>query len=616
VALAYDLATGKEVARNVASGTPKTFSLNVDPGDYYLMFIENEGTPTQRSFAFQNITGRNVFTFKANTTLDLGVLVFDKLSGTAKPQIDRISGNGNVTESSALEASFSPGAGEWIETRKFVNSTCSGHSPGTTVTGNVTIRHGFGIVTYTPAGTTETAIGVANVNTAILTASAGALETIYLTMQSDNSLAGTYSKVGYGGGCSEEGTLTAVLSTSPPLPPPAASLTGLSINGPSSMSANSTATYTATAAWSDNSTSTVTPTWGVNSYVASISPDGVLSCNKTIVYNEPATVTATYSAGGITKTATMDVTITNETQADKTLTRLYILGPSVMNKYGTATYIAMADFSDRSTSTVTPTWSVNSQVASISAGGVLSCQTIDTDLTVTVSATYSAGGSAKTAAKDVTIANKPTFPFRTSMLSGRMYFEENISAGGDYDSSLFKFNDDSSFHQYRYKNPPGTSEYVNGTWSIGASGEAILNYGAGKTITVMRLDELFMAGQVLVDEGTGTPHIVTWKWAGPGPFPFDSYLLPGTYVNQYGDTWIFNYNWTGSTTGSGGWTFTWGVDAGILKVFFPNGYVGWMYQTPSANTWTSYPEIAWAFVLNTPTGDFYFYYGGMKLTRQ
>jgi hypothetical protein len=98
-----------------------------------------------------------------------------------------------------------------------------------------------------------------------------------------------------------------------------------------------------------------------------------------------------------------------------------------------------------------------------------------------------------------------------------MYFEENINAGGEYDSSLFKFNDDSSFQQYRYKNPPGTSEYVSGTWSIGASGEAILNYGGGKTTTVMLLDDIFILGKVLVDEGTGTPRIVTWKWAGPLP---------------------------------------------------------------------------------------------------
>jgi len=219
VAIAYDLATGKEAARDVADGTPKKFLLSLDPGAYYLMFIENEGTASQRSFAFRNVTGGNVFTFKANTTLDLGVLDFKnyKYLGSATPQIDPISGNHNVTESSMPEATFSPGAGGWTATKTFVNSTCPGHSPGTTVTENVTIAQGFGLVTYTPAGSTDTAGGVANVNTAILTDSSGsALVTIYLTMQPDGSLEGTYSRVGYGGGCSEEATITAVLGTSPP----------------------------------------------------------------------------------------------------------------------------------------------------------------------------------------------------------------------------------------------------------------------------------------------------------------------------------------------------------------------------------------------------------------
>jgi hypothetical protein len=216
VAIAYDYATGKEAARDVASGTPKTFSLSVAPGTYYLMFIENEGTPTQGSYAFQNVTGGNVFTCKANTTLDLGVLVFNNYPRTATPQIDPISGNANVTETFMPEASFSPGDGKWTATREFVNSTCPGHSPGTTVTENVTINHGYGLVSFTPDGTTETAIGFANVNTAILTeywqsAPYSALVTIDLTMQSDGSLAGSFSKVGYGGECSEDATITAVL---------------------------------------------------------------------------------------------------------------------------------------------------------------------------------------------------------------------------------------------------------------------------------------------------------------------------------------------------------------------------------------------------------------------
>ncbi len=313
VAIAYDYATDMEADRNIASGTPKTFTLNVTPGEYYLMFLENEGTPIQGSYPFYNVTGGNVFTFEANTTLDLGDLVFNGYPRTATPQIDPISGNENVTETFVPEASFSPGAGEWTATRTFENSTCSGHTLGTTVTENVTITQGFGMVTFTPAGTSETAIGFANVNTAILTeywqsAPYSALVTIDLTMQSDGSLAGSFSKVGYGGECSEEGTITAVLGTSPP---PTATLTGLSINGPSSMAENSTATYTATAVWSDSSTSSVTPTWSVNPQVAEISPGGVLSCQGGVSSDQTVTVTATYTFGGITETDSMDVTVTD-----------------------------------------------------------------------------------------------------------------------------------------------------------------------------------------------------------------------------------------------------------------------------------------------------------------
>ncbi len=345
VAIAYDLATGEEAARDVASGTPKTFTLNVDPGTYYLMFIENEGTSAQRSFAFQNVTGGNVFAFKANTTLDLGVLVFNHYPGTAVPLIDPISGNSNITESFLPEASFSPGAGEWVATRRFVNSTCSGHSPGTTVTENVTITQGYGLVFITPAGTTETAIGIANVNTAILTASYSALETIYLTLQPDGSLAGSFSRVGYSGGCSEEGTITAVLGTSPQ---PDATLTGLSISGPSSMIANGTATYAATASWSDSSTTSVTPTWSVNPQVAEISPGGVLSCQGGVSSDQTVTITATYSSGGVTEMDTMNVTITRAPSipfTDRELSGKVFFSEYVEGGgYSSGLYILNADF--------------------------------------------------------------------------------------------------------------------------------------------------------------------------------------------------------------------------------------------------------------------------------
>ena len=524
VAIAYDFATGKEAARSVASGTPKTFSLNLDLGTYYLMFIENEGTSSQRSFSFRNVTGENLFTFTESTTLDLGALNFSNFQymGSATPQIDPISGNSHVREAFMPEAAFSPGDGAWTATKTFVNSTCFGHSPGMTVTENVKIAHGFGIVTYTPDGTSDTAVGVANVNTAILTdKSSGPLVTIVLTMQSDGSLAGTYRKAGE---CSEEATITAVLGTSPP--GPAVALTALTISGPATMSEYVTATYSATATWNDGSMSTVTPTWSVNSPMASITGKGVLFFAQGVDKDMIVTVSATYATGGATKAASMDVTIDHWTP--------YMGAP---------------------------------------------------------------------------------FPLTAHWVSGRVFFEERTVAGGGYESSLYRFDAGSSFQQYVFKNPPDTSESFDGTWSIGGSGELILTYAGGKTVTVVAFDDLVYRTMVSIDDGSGDPYAVDWEPSGPGLYPFRA-VLQGTYVNQYGDTWTFNSNGTGSTTGDGGWTFTWSITGGVLQVVFPNGYVGVMYERCASRPTMDESIIRWAFVIYAPTGGFGAYYGGMALVPQ
>ena len=304
-----------------------------------------------------------------------------------------------------------------------------------------------------------------------------------------------------------------------------------------------------------------------------------------------------------------------------TLTGLSISGPSSMPEYGTATYTATATWSDNSTTTVTPTWSDNSQMASISPGGVLSCQTIDNDQAARITATYSSRGITETATMDVALTNIATIPFTAQMLSSAILFDENTSAGGNYDSSLVIFNADSSVEQYKYENPPNASNYKTGSWSIDASGKLLVNISGQGTVTVELIGDLVYVPLVLVDEGTGTPSTVQLERSGPGPYPFDSALLPGTYVNgtgaRIGERWIFNSNGMGSTTGDGGWTFTWSVDSGILKVVFSNGYVGSMYLRQSSQVSpTSYTILKWAFVMHTPTGEFGAYYGGMELTRQ
>lgn len=89
----------------------------------------------------------------------------------------------------------------------------------------------------------------------------------------------------------------------------APTLSSLSISGPSSVNEGGTGTYTATASWSDGSTTSVSPTWSVfPTTYASIGGGGVLTA-LSVTSNQTATVSASYAAGGVTRTASKPVTI-------------------------------------------------------------------------------------------------------------------------------------------------------------------------------------------------------------------------------------------------------------------------------------------------------------------
>jgi hypothetical protein len=308
------------------------------------------------------------------------------------------------------------------------------------------------------------------------------------------------------------------------------------------------------------------------------------------------------------------------------LTGLSINGPSSMSEYGTATYTATASWSDTSTSAVTPTWSVNPQVAGISTGGVLSCQGgVASDQTVTVSATYSAGGSTKTAAKDVTITNGQSIPFTAQELSGKVFFEEYVGAGGGYSSHLYMLNGGVSLGVYAtFALPRGyTSYYVTGTWSNDPYGVLDLNFilaDQGPT-TVRRITDSFTEMEVeLYDNWWGQWGFPAWVANWEKTVPVDPAKLPGTYKQSVeGDTWVFNADGTGSVSISGGINFTWSVDsAGVLRMPSATGYTAVIFaRASSQSTATSYTNLKVGFAEhNTSTGYFYKYYGGYELTRQ
>ena len=89
------------------------------------------------------------------------------------------------------------------------------------------------------------------------------------------------------------------------------SLTNLAITGPASVMESSTATYAATASFSDGTTQHVTAaaTWSENSSFASIA-GGVLTTTA-VTSDETVVISGSYTSGAVTKTATLSITVTN-----------------------------------------------------------------------------------------------------------------------------------------------------------------------------------------------------------------------------------------------------------------------------------------------------------------
>jgi hypothetical protein len=118
----------------------------------------------------------------------------------------------------------------------------------------------------------------------------------------------------------------------PPPPPPTATLTGVTVSGPSSVNEGGTATYTATGRWDDGTTAAVTPTWTENSTFATITSGGVLTASA-VTANQTVTVTASY--GG--RTGTMSVTIVDAPgTAPAAAKNLGITGPVSRDRAGVA----------------------------------------------------------------------------------------------------------------------------------------------------------------------------------------------------------------------------------------------------------------------------------------
>ena len=118
---------------------------------------------------------------------------------------------------------------------------------------------------------------------------------------------------------------------------------------------------------------------------------------------QTATLNASYTVNGVTKTATKAITL-----AKRTLTDIAIAGDATIATGSTATYTCTATWSYGDATTVTTTWSVTpTTYASVSSSGVVTNKnTTTTAQTATLNTSYTIDGVTKTASKSITLSKK------------------------------------------------------------------------------------------------------------------------------------------------------------------------------------------------------------------
>lgn len=194
--------------------------------------------------------------------------------------------------------------------------------------------------------------------------------------------------------------------------PSVVTLSSIAIVGPAQFPKNQTGTYTVRATFSNATTLTVTPNAFVSSNAdAGTFVGGVLTPKSGQVRDVLTTLSATYVSNGITRTASLAVTIKDPTIYPSSIA---ITGAASVDQATTSTYTARVTNSDGSTAAVTGVWSMTDTAnATITqGGGVLSAKALTTQgsKTAEVNVSYTSNGINVTAKKTVTIADTKNWP--------------------------------------------------------------------------------------------------------------------------------------------------------------------------------------------------------------
>ncbi len=195
---------------------------------------------------------------------------------------------------------------------------------------------------------------------------------------------------------------TAVLTLNP------VTLAGLSLNCPSTIIGGDKTPCVATASYTDGTKKVVTPTWHIDSSLVYIDQSGAIIPG--LIINTNVTITATWSIGDVTKTATAMVLVNPPV---KTLTALAVTCPSTLVAGTTANCTTKASYSDGSEKTVVADWwaSSNGGVLSVDAyTGQLRAFSVANSTSVTITARKVDNAITQSATTTVVVSPTPSSP--------------------------------------------------------------------------------------------------------------------------------------------------------------------------------------------------------------
>ncbi len=178
-------------------------------------------------------------------------------------------------------------------------------------------------------------------------------------------------------------------------------LTSLTLNCPVTLTVGTVGNCSAIANYDNGSSTAASPTWtSLSSSVLTINANTGAITLGSVGSDTPVIVSAAYTEGGITKTATASVTVKSTAI---NLASIIITCPATVSSGTSGSCTAVASYSDNTSKSVNATWSSSNATVATMNGSTVASGTVTTDTPVSINASYTENGVTKTATAMVTV---------------------------------------------------------------------------------------------------------------------------------------------------------------------------------------------------------------------